>query len=83
MENIRFVNFDRLTHFTGRRYVKCSGIELMKTPDENLMLIPLNSRKKEGQCDISMPTENLPDLIKELFHFVKDKGKLLESLAGN
>lgn len=61
------IEFSRQTNFTGRNgYMKCGGIELMNVSDDNVLLTALTSKKETGRCDISIPKENIIELILKL-----------------
>lgn len=61
------LKFSRQTNFTGRNgYFKCSGIELLITCDDKVMLTPLTSRGEPARCDVTVPVEDIPALIEML-----------------
>jgi len=74
------VTWDRLTNFTGRNgYGTCSGIELMAVPADKVMLTALTSKGDTARCDITIPLEAVPALIRSLRKVLASKTtKLVE-----
>ncbi|HNU14064.1 MAG TPA: hypothetical protein PKI55_06345 [Chitinophagaceae bacterium] len=69
---IATIKFTKETNFTGRNgYFKASGLELSGyDPNGNVMLTPLTSKGLAGRCDITIPVEDIPSLIKQLKKFL-------------
>jgi predicted Rdx family selenoprotein len=66
------IKFCRETNFTGRNgYFKASGL-LVTGYDQhgNVMLTPITSKGKEARCDIEVPVQDIPQLIKQLQKFL-------------
>ena len=64
MKNIQF---KRLTNCTGRNgYFKQSGIDLLVTSNDSIMLSPITSKGTIGRCDMEIPKESIDELIKVL-----------------
>lgn len=59
-------------NFTGRNgYFKCSGIDLLSLTNGDsrvvkVMLTPLTSRGDLARCDVTIPVENINEVIKAL-----------------
>lgn len=66
------IKFTRETNFTGRNgYFKASGLELSGYDIKgNVMLTPLTSKGNAARCDVTIPVEDVPELIKQLKKFV-------------
>ncbi len=62
------VKFTDWTTYVGRNGVsKCTGIEVSKNPSlEFVALRPINSKNTTGNCNITIPVENVPALIEAL-----------------
>lgn len=66
------IKFSRETNFTGRNgYFKASGVELSGyDPKGNVLLTPLTSKGNAARCDVTIPVEDIPNLIKQLQKFI-------------
>ena len=66
------IKFSRETNFTGRNgYFKASGVELSGYDRKgNVLLTPLTSKGNAARCDVTIPVEDIPNLIKQLQKFV-------------
>lgn len=66
------IKFTRETNFTGRNgYFKASGIELSGyDPMGNILLTPITSKGTAARCDVTIPVEDIPNLIKQLKKFI-------------
>jgi len=62
------INYNKQVNFTGRNgYFKQTGLDIMELSHSNtIMLAPITSQGKIGRCDIEIPKENIPALIKYL-----------------
>ena len=62
------IHFSRLTNFTGRNgYMKCSGMDILHlNHSQSCMIAPLTSKNQVGRCDIEIPDEDMPKLVREL-----------------
>lgn len=69
---IATIKFSHETNFTGRNgYFKASGVEISGYNQEgNILLTPLTSKGNAGRCDISVPVQDIPELIKQLKKFL-------------
>jgi hypothetical protein len=68
-ENIKEVNFkERRTSYLGRNGPgHCIGLDLyFLTYDDKLLITPINSKNKQARCDISIPGDDLQDMIDKL-----------------
>ena len=59
------IKFERTTNFTGRNgYFQCGGIDVQTIKhNRSVMLAPITSKNEIGRCDITIPEENIPELI--------------------
>lgn len=74
------ITFTRKTNFTGRNgYFKASGLDLclleFGEDHKTIMIAPLTSRGEIARCDITIPFEDVPDLIRELQALTDDRDK--------
>ena len=72
---MKTIKFNKTTHFTGRNgYFKCSGVELEtlnRGIGQSVIISPVTSKGVCGRCDIEIPRESIPALIKELESFIE------------
>jgi len=66
---------DVITSFTGRNgNFKCIGIDLVAYDGNKRTVIhPITSKHQIGNCNITIPTENIPEIIKTLKEIVKNQ----------
>lgn len=62
------IKFSREMNFTGRNgYFKASGIDLLPLDyDKKIIITPLTSKGRLASCDITIPKEDIPELINQL-----------------
>lgn len=62
------IKYNKQVNFTGRNgYFKQTGLNVVELAHDNkIMLAPLTSKGMIGNCDIQIPKENIPELIKFL-----------------
>lgn len=70
----RFEFKDKTSQFTGRNGTGiCSGIEVYKSViGENVTIIPITSKGKLANCTITIPDEEVKNLVKTLNQTFKD-----------
>jgi len=60
------IYFQRITKFLGRNGLfKSKGIVLHKD-ERNVQILPITTKDKTGRCLITIPIENVPELIDKL-----------------
>lgn len=65
MRSIKF--YERHGHFLGRNgFFKASGVEVNSFED-TLILSPITTKGVVGRCQIHIPSEDIEQLIKELY----------------
>lgn len=73
------VKFRLTSQFLGRNgYCKCSGVQLIGDP-ANVTITPLTSRNELGRCEITIPVEEIPNLIVALKSCVQHQ-QLMEEI---
>jgi len=70
---MKTIKFARNTFFTGRNGMfKASGLEILPLDHNNsFMISPITSKGLIGRCDVEIPKEVLPELIKTLQSLIK------------
>lgn len=62
-----FVKFKRKSWFNGRNGLfKSQGVVVYSAVDDLVVLSPIISRERIGNCDIAVPLENIDELIEVL-----------------
>lgn len=81
------INFKRSCNFTGRNgYFRQSGLEVLHSSGRpNIMLVPITGKGREARCDMEIPLESLPELIRVLQKIEKegDRRVVLEGWENN
>lgn len=69
------ISFDnKVTQYLGRNGIgKCTGIELLDARPlyHEVWISPINSKDNVARCQISVPVEDIPEIIKALQEMAK------------